>query len=230
MKKIIAILLIATMPMLNAQEQKLTTPQINVSGEGKIKVTPDQCEITLGVENTAKDAATAQKANDDVVDKVIKYIKSHNIPLTDFKTTHVSLYKNYDYEKKKYNFHASQTLCVFLKDIKKYNDFMMNITEAGITNINGVEFKSSKMEELEREARVKAMLNAKQKATDFVTALNQKVGKLLLVTDNSAMIYPQPVYKAMTAEMSMSADSPKETVALGEINIVVNVQVSFAIE
>lgn len=230
MKRILATLLFITMSTLQAQEQKTVTPQVSVSGEGKIKVTPDQCEITLGVESIGKDAATAQKANDEIIDRVIKYIKSHNIPLSDFKTTNVNLYKNYDYEKKKHNFHANQTLSVFLKDIKKYNDFMMNITEVGITNIGGVEFKSSKLEELEREARVKAMLNAKQKANDFVTALGQKVGKLLLVTDNSATVYTQPVFRAMATEMAVTADTSRETVALGEINIAVNVQVSFAIE
>ena len=39
-----------------------------------------------------------------MVDKVIKFLKKSGVPATDYKTNNVSLYKSYDYEKKKYNF------------------------------------------------------------------------------------------------------------------------------
>lgn len=230
MKKLVLTFLMFLSAMTYAQDQKTQVPQVNVSGEGKVKVAPDQCVITLGVENTGKDAATVKKTNDEIIDRVIKYIKKNNIPSTDYQTTNVSLFKSYDYEKKKYNFHANQTITVLLKDIKKYDEFMMEITDTGITNINGVEFKSSKMEEHEREARKKAMLNAKQKANDFVSALGQKVGKLLLVSDNSITNFPRPMFKGAMAEMTMADGGNKETIAIGEIEIVVNAQVVFAIE
>lgn len=230
MKKLVVTFLMIVSAMTYAQDQKPQVPQVNVSGEGKVKVAPDQCVISLGVENTGKDAATVKKVNDEIIDKVIKYIKKNNIPSTDYQTTNVSLFKSYDYEKKKYNFHANQTITVLLKDIKKYDEFMMDITDTGITNINGVEFKSSKLEEHEREARKKAMLNAKQKANDFVSALGQKVGKLLLVSDNSITNFPRPMFKGAMAEMTMADGGNKETIAIGEIEIVVNAQVVFAIE
>jgi len=215
--------------MTNAQEQKPTIPQINVSGEGKVKITPDIACITLGVENTGKDALEVKKANDIIIDKVLKYVKAKGIPQTDFQTTNVSLYKNFDYEKKKNNFVANQTISITLKDIKKYDDFMMGVMETGVTTISGVEFKASKMEEVEREARKKAILNAKAKATDYVNALGLKLGKVVLISDNSPTYYPQPMYKgAMT--MASDAGAPRETIAIGEIEITANVQIAFAIE
>jgi uncharacterized protein len=168
MKNLVVTLLMLVSVMTYAQDQKQQVPQINVSGEGKVKVTPDQGTISLGVENTGKDAAEVKKANDIVIEKILKFIKQNNIPQSDFQTTNVSLYKNYDYEKKKYSYVASQTVTVILKDLKKYDGFMMGITDTGVTNIHGVEFKSSKMEVYEAEARKKAMLNAKQKALDYV--------------------------------------------------------------
>ena len=107
---------------------------------------------------------------------------------------------------------------------------MMGITETGVTNINGVEFKSSKMETYEADARKKAILNAKQKALDYVSVLNQKIGKALIISDNSQPYYPQPMFKG--AMMSMRADesAPKETLAIGEIEIIANVQVTFVLE
>jgi uncharacterized protein len=232
MKKSILILASVFFTLLiNAQEQKMSQiPQVSVTGEGKIKVAPDQVLITLGVENTDKDANTAKKMNDDLIDKVLKYIKKNNIASADFQTSRVNLYKNYEYQNKKSNYVASQTITVLLKDVTKYNDFMSGITEIGINMINGVEFKSSKMLDFEREARKKAILNAKQKAEDYVSVLNQKIGKALLITDNSSVYYPpQPMFKSAMA-MESDASSPKETIAIGEIEINANVTVSFILD
>ena len=231
MKKLAVTLLTLFTVMTYAQDQRQNpVPQVNVSGEGKIKITPDQVIITLGVENTGRDATEVKKANDAIIDKVIKFIKQSNIPQSDFQTTSVSLNKNYDYEKKKYNYVASQSICVTLKDIKKYDEFMMGITDTGVTNINGVEFKSSKIEQFQAESRKKAVLDAKQKAIDYASALNQKVGKAILITDNSQTYYPQPMYKGAAMRVSDAAGAPKETLAIGEIEVTSNVQVAFILE
>lgn len=231
MKNLVATFLTLFTVMTYAQDQKQQpVPQINVAGEGKVKVTPDQVIITLGVENTGKDASEVKKANDIIIDKVIKFIKQSNIPQSDFQTTTVSLNKNYDYEKKKYNYVANQTICVTLKDIKKYDEFMMGITDTGITNINGVEFKSSKLEEYKTEARKKAMLDAKQKAMDYASALSQKVGKVILISDNSQNYYPQPMYKGVMMAGAADSAMPRETLAVGEIEITANVQVTFILD
>lgn len=232
MKKVILVVTLLVSSMLEAQDSKsIQTPQISVTGEGKIKVTPDIGVVSLGVENTGKDAAEVKKLNDDIVDKVIKFIKKNGIPASDFQTTNVSLYKNYDYEKKKYNFVANQTITVTLKDLKKYNEFMMGISDTGVTTIHGVEFKSSTLQIQEAQARKLAIMNAKQKAEDYVSVLNQKVGKALLISDNTNVYSPPPMFKGVSrAMMESDAAMPNETLAVGEIEIIANVQVSFVLE
>jgi uncharacterized protein YggE len=230
MKKLILLLtLVATMNVMSQETHKLV-PQISISGEGKIKVTPDIVVIQLGVQNNGKDAKEVKTLNDVTIDKVIKYIKKFNIPTGDYQTAQMSLYKNYDYEKKKYSYQANQTISVTLKDISNYDAFMMDVMETGINVINGVEFKSSKMETYETEARKKAILNAKKKADDYVSVLaGQKVGKAILISDNSYTNYPQPVYMAK-GMMAESDAAPRETLAVGEIEIVCTVNVSFSLE
>lgn len=214
-----------------SQEAQKQVPQISISGEGKIKVTPDIAVIQLGVQNNGKDAKEVKTLNDVTIDKVIKYIKKFGIPTADYQTTQMSLYKNYDYDKKKYSYQANQTISVTLKDISKYDAFMMDVMETGINVINGVEFKSSKMETYETEARKKAILNAKKKADDYVSVLpGQKVGKAILISDNSYTNYPRPVYMAKGMMAEANADMPRETLAVGEIEIICNVSVSFVLE
>lgn len=230
MKKIVLLFALVT-ATIQAQELR-QVPQISVSGEGKMKVTPDEVVITVAVENTGKEAAEVKKKNDETVDKVLKLIKQRGIPTADYQTQRVNLYKNYDYSTKKYNYVANQTISIYLKDLSKYDKLMIDLVDSGINTIQGVEFKSSKIKEYESQTRKKAMLDAKQKAEDYVSVLvGQKVGKALVISDNSYTNYPRPVFAEMkTMAMADGASTPQETLAIGEIEIVSNISVSFVLE
>ena len=57
-----------------AQNNNSITPQVNVSGEGSVKIKPDYAIITIGSEFKDVDSAKAKKLNDDVMAKVIQEI------------------------------------------------------------------------------------------------------------------------------------------------------------
>jgi uncharacterized protein YggE len=230
MKKTILLLALIFAIHIQAQEQKAQVPQISVTGEGKVKVTPDQAIVTVGFQNSGKDAKEVKTLNDEVVDRVIKFLKKSGIPSSDYKTNTISLNKSYDFEKKKSNFQANQSLSITLKDLSKYDEIMIGLNDAGVNNIQGVEFKSSKMEVYEKEARKNAILNAQQKANDYVSVLGQKIGKALLITDNSQTYVPQPMYKGGLMAMASDMAAPRETLAVGEMEINTNVSVTFALE
>jgi len=228
MKKIALLVFVFVTTLASAQAtQQNQQPQINVSGEGKIMVTPDRADITIGVENTGADAADVKKKNDTAIDAVIKYLKSIKLPSEDYQTQRVNLNRNYDYNKKKYSYVASQTIVIHLKDISKYDAMMMGLVDAGVNNIEGVQFKTSKQAQYESEARIKAVEQAKQKANDYAGALGQKIGKPITVTDNTQSYYPPVMMRAMKFEDASAADMPKETLAIGEITITANVNISF---
>lgn len=230
MRKLVFVL---TLFVVTAQAQELKQmPQISVSGEGKISVTPDEAIISVAVENTGKEATEVKKKNDEIIDKVLKLIKKSGIPAADYQTQQVNLYKNYDYNSKKYSFVANQTLSIHLKDLSKYNQLMMDLLDSGINSIQGVAFKSSKIKEYERQARKNAIEDAKQKAADYVSVLpGQKVGKALQISDQSFTNYPRPVFAEMkTMAMADAVETPRETLAIGEIEISATVTVAFLLE
>ena len=227
MKKIALLVLVFVGTLATAQVQPNQQQQINVSGEGKILVVPDQADITVGVSNTGNNAAEVKKANDIAIDRIIKYLKSQKLPQGDYQTQRVSLNRNYDTTKKKESYVASQTIVIHLKDLSNYDALMIGLTDAGINTVNGVSFKTSKQTQYESEARVKAVADANKKAADYTGALGQKLGKALLVTDNTQTYYP-PIYRmAAMKEESMDAAAPRETLAIGEITITANVNISY---
>ena len=229
MKKIILVIafLISSTQFATAQNQP---PQITVFAEGKIKIVPDQVYISVSVETSRIKASEVKKENDKSVDKVLSFIKKMNLPITDYSTQQVSLNQRYDYsndQKKEYE--ASQTITILLKDLSKYEDLMEGIVEVGVNRIDNVDFKSSKMAGYLIEARKLAIKNAKQKANDYISELpGQKVGKVISINEMESNFYPGIVNIKSDAVAAM--DSPRETLAIGELEVQSNVTVSFLLE
>lgn len=229
MKKALLILSVLFISMSYGQEVK-QVPQINVSGEGKVKVIPDQATIAVTVGTKGNNAKDVKKQNDEKIDAVLKFIKKMNLAPADYKTQRVSLNPQYDYEKKKHSYNATQTIEILLRDLSKYDELMEGLVDQGINRIDNVTFQSSKLAQYQSEARKLAMKDAKLKAEDYVSVLGQKVGRAMTISDNSQTYYPQPMYAAMKTMESSDASAPRETLAVGEINITANVTVSFILE
>ena len=229
MKKALFIITILFITMSYGQEVK-QVPQINVSGEGKVKVIPDEATIAVTVETKGTNAKEVKKQNDVKIEAVLKFIKKMNLAPSDFKTQRVALNPQYDYEKKKHSYNATQTIEILLKDLSKYDELMEGLVDAGINRIDNVTFESSKMVQYESEARKLAMKDAKIKAEDYVSVLGQKVGRAMTISDNSQTSYPRPMYASMKTMESSDMSAPRETLAVGEINITANVTVSFILE
>ena len=229
MKKAVLLLSVLFMTLSYAQEIK-QVPQISVNGEGKVKVVPDQATILVTVETKGNNAKDVKKQNDVQMEAVLKFIKKMNLAPADYKTQRVSLNSPYDYEKKKQNYVAVQTIEILLRDLLKYDELMEGLVGEGINKIDNVTFQSSKLAQYQSDARKLAMKEAKMKAEDYVSVLGQKVGRAMTISDNSQVYYPQPVYGAMKSMAMSDNAAPRETLAVGEINITANVSVSFILE
>lgn len=227
MKYITAIILFATMS-LTAQQSKME-PLVNVTGEGKVKVAPDGADIRVRVESQGKEAQSVKAENDQAIDKVIKFLRSAGIEGKQVQTEYVNLNKNYDYNTKTYSYTANQTLTVKLKNLNRYESIMTGLLSSGINRIDGVQFTALNMEKLEAEARIKAIQDAKEKATAYAGALGQSIGKAVQISEQGSSAPQPPMYKArmMSADMESGGG---ETIAPGELTISSRIQVSFELK
>ncbi len=198
---------------------------VNVTGEGIVKVVPDEVTVSVRVENTGENTKVLKEQNDVAINEVLKFLKKMGIADKDIMTEYINVNKNYDYNTKTYSFSANQSLSVKLRDLKKYEELMKGLMDSGINRIDGVNFSSSKEEELESQARIKAVQNAKMKATEYAGALNQTIGKAALISEYRNTIGPQPMYKS--AMMSDESGSGQQTIAPGEMEIRTTINVSF---
>lgn len=202
-------------------------PTVEVSGEGIVRVVPDEVTISVSVENEGKEAKALKQKNDATIHEVLQFLKTQNINEKYISTQYVRLNKNYNYNTKTYNYTASQTLSVVLKDLSKYETVMAGLIESGVNRIGGISFSSSKNESLEAEARLKAMRDAKQKATEYSQALNQSIGKAIFISEfQQQMNNPSPMFKSSMSMDSEGGGAP-QTLSPGEMEITARVNVKF---
>jgi uncharacterized protein YggE len=221
--KTLLILAITTTTMM--AQNNLPPNTIDVIGEGIVRVIPDEVTINIRVENTGENTKTLKEQNDATISEVLKFLKKMDIADKDVKTEYMNLSKNYDYNSKTYTFAANQSLSVKLRDLKKYEAVMKGLIDTGINRIDGVQFSSSNKAALESQARKKAVENAKMKAEEYTSVLNQTVGKAVSISEFNNSVGPQPMYKMAMSDSS--SGSGEQTIALGEMEIKTIVNVSF---
>lgn len=224
MKKLLIIIAFLTSGMNWAQEHQ--PPFVEVVGKGVVKVVPDQVVIQSRIEHTGESASAVKAENDQVVNKVIAYLKSRGISSSQIKTEYIRLNKDYNYNTKETTYSANQAISIRLTDLAKYESIMSGLLESGLNRIDGVQFQSSNKEELQKKARREAVLNARQKAEELANALDQEIGKAQHISELNEGNF-QPVYRSM--EMQADLDD-RETIAPGEMEISIKVNVRFILK
>lgn len=201
---------------------------VTVTGKGEVTAVPDEVTINLGVETTGKDPKSVKSENDKSIDAVLKYTKKMGISQNNVKTQYVNLNKNYNYDDKTTTYTARQTISIKMENMDNYEEVVAGLMTQGVNTINGIAFSSSKQKEYERKARTQAILNAKEKAEQYLSPLGQKVGAAKMITESGAST-PQPMLM-MKSRAMMDSSSSGETLAPGEITITESVEVSFYIQ
>lgn len=212
--------LISTMAI--AQNQ---TPTVEVVGEGIIYATPDMVNISISIEKEGLDLKNLRQKNGEAVAQVLQLL-SKELPMENFQTSYVSLYKD-DYNKLN-KYRVVQNINIKLEDISKYDNLMNAIFDAGVNRIDGISFGVKNKEKLLQEARVAAIDDARKKALLYAVSLDQNIGKAIKIKEvNSHFNDIQPVERMSKMSLGSPANGNDNTLAVGKIAIEAQVNVAF---
>lgn len=212
--------LISTMAI--AQNQ---TPTVEVVGEGIVYATPDMVNISISIEKEGIDLKNLRQKNGEAVAQVLQLL-SKELPMENFQTSYVSLYKD-DYNKLN-KYRVVQNINIKLEDISKYDNLMNAIFDAGVNRIDGISFGVKNKEKLLQEARVAAIDDARKKALLYAVSLDQNIGKAIKIKEvNSHFNDIQPVERMSKMSLGSPANGNDNTLAVGKIAIEAQVNVAF---
>ncbi len=180
-------------PITSVVTQK--TDLFTVSGEGKVTVTPDVAIFNLGMTTQKNSVKLAQAEANTVVNALTKAVKEFGVKDTDIKTTNYSVYPNYDYPKIS-GYTVNINLMVTVRDIDRVNDILDKAASLGVNSVGNIQFTvdEQKLKELNKEARLKAIKDAKEKAEELAGLSGMTLGKIVNIQEGSNRLYPQPMY------------------------------------
>lgn len=209
MKKTFLIALIAlTTSAVFAQTADLRK-KIEVSGSAETEVTPDEIYIGISLKEYMKD--NRRKVSiEELEAQLQKAITKAGIAQTDFMINNVSAYNNYWDKKKDPTFLASKQYTIKVSDLIKLNTVISAVDAKGIAYTNIERYAYSKEDELKKELKIKALKQAKEKATYLVEAIGEKLWGVLEINESENNNYPQPIYRTAMMKSESLADSAPE--------------------
>ena len=226
------------MPAFSAyQDSVWPVRTINISAEGRTKVTPDIAETSFSVVSRGRNPEELADNNNQKVSAAITFAKGEGIEAKDMKTTGYNLSPDYQYDPKtERNFITgytlTQTVSLKIRDLNKVAKIIGGLTPLGVNQIGGVQFTIDDPEKALAEARADAFARAREKAKAMAEANGLRLGKIVNVNEFSGG-YPMPYFAGKDMAMGMggvremSVAAP--TIEPGTEDIRVQVSITYAL-
>ena len=164
------------------------TPTVSVTARGQASVVPDLVEIRLGVSTQAPQLADAKRDNDKKTAAVLSAARKFDVPKDDIElNVHISPMfedrKSSDLPKLQ-GYRIYRSIEIRLRDFSKVEPLLSEALAAGVNEVGGLEYQSTKHREHQAEARRLAIEMAKEKATQLATLSGRKLGKAIQISED----------------------------------------------
>lgn len=212
MKKLLTFSLAALLSISALAQQPDLRKKISVSGSAEMEVTPDIIYINISLKEYLENNNSKKKVEITTLEnQLYNAIQKAGLSKENLTIDNLSSY-NYITEKKKNpDFLASKQYTLKVSDLNKWNSIIGAIDPKGIANTNIGSYDYSKIEEIKKDLKVKALQAAKAKATYLVESLGNKLGSVLDIQEINNEVFPQPIYRANVMMMKEeSADVAPE--------------------
>lgn len=214
---------------LNSQQEGIWA-----SGEGKITVTPDVANVSLGIEAQAATVTEAQNQAASAMDNVMNALTENDVAKKDIQTQYFSISKVTRWDDKNQQevvlgYRVTNTVTAKIRDIEKTGTIIDAVALAGgdLTRVNNIYFSVDDPTAYHKEARDKAMADARNKAEQLASLAGVKLGKATYISEN-LYFPPTPIYRGPMMEAAPAAP-PTTPISPGETEITLTVQVTYAI-
>ena len=205
---------------------------IFVSGQGTVVAKPDTALLSLGVSVFADTARGARNEAADAMTALLGSLKGNGIDEKDIKTTQFSLNPEYDYSRsgspRLTGYRVTNAVSVKVRDLDRAAEVIDEAVDAvgDPIQISGISFTVDDPKPLLTQARTAAMADAKAKGQQLAQLADVTLGKPIAISESSSGSTP-PIFFEAKALPATGAGTPIEP---GQLEITVNVQVTYAIQ
>lgn len=234
---VLALLLFAAcQPVVVQPSQPEDKRQITVSSTSELNQKADQVEINLGVETTAPDAATSQRNNAQIADKIVSALKAAGLTDDEISTAGYNVYERQDWDPQlqrsvSKGYTTTNTVHVKTTKIEKAGAIIDASAKAGANQVNSIQFTLTKtaQDALKKEAIKKATIDARGKAESIAEGLNVKLGNVASVSESN--VYFPPIYaRGYESAMALKDAAPAlPPISAGDVSVTATISVVYNI-
>jgi len=171
----LALVLSACGPTTINQEAQPVVRTLNVNGSGQVFLTPDIAYIYIGVHSEAATASEAVDANKVQTTAVIDAIKAAGVAEKDINTSNFSIWPSQQYSPEGVVtgsiYMVDNTVYIVVRDLASLGDLLDSTISAGANTINSIQFDIADKKDAIKEARAKAVEDAKAQAKNWLMPL-----------------------------------------------------------
>ena len=224
----------ATHSLASASQANNSEPQgLSVSGEGRASAAPDVAVLGLGVSAKASTVDAANSQAQEAMSDLLDSLEANGVQEKDIQTTQFSVHPEYDYRNNEQvltGYRVSHMLQVKVRDIDKAGEVIDDAVEAGgdLLQVRSISFTIDDTTALRSEAREEAMADAAAKAAELANLAGVTLGKPTYITESMSTPYRQPYYSAAFAYAEEA--EPVTEISVGELEVVVSVNITYAID
>lgn len=217
---------------------------ITVNGTGDVLATPDIATFSFTVQEEASTVPDAQKKATDAMNAILAYVKKSGVDDKDVQTQSYDIYPRYEYHASANApmmypgqgtqvlaaYVVSQTVEIKVRKLDQAGTLLTGIGSYGATNVSGLSFSVDDETGVERQARDKAIEDAREQANVLARSLGVSLVRIVSFSESSNR--PYPIYYAKAAMGMGAADSVAAAPQLptGQNKITSNVSVTYEIK
>lgn len=204
---------------------------LNVNGIGQAYLTPDIAYIYMGVHTEDSSVSEAVNSNKARTNAVIDALKNSGVDEKDIRTINFSIWPSQQYAPDgslgEMKYAVDNTVYVVVRNLDGLGALLDNAIGAGANNINSIQFDVADKTEAVKEARAKAVEDAKTQATELADAAGVKLGAIQTISFYDSSPYPMAEGKGGGGGGMNVASVPIQP---GQLTISVTVSLTYEIK
>jgi uncharacterized protein YggE len=201
---------------------------IVVSGTGRVSVQPDTADLRLGVSVARPTVEAARTEAGRTMDAILAAVDAAGVPRSDVRTAMLSVQPRYDHSDGRTpaltGYEIANIVEVTVRDVGLLGSVVDGTLGAGVTSLDGLTFRVADPAPAEREARVRAMAEARSRADVLAESAGLIIEGVAEVVEGSPPRPPIPFPKAERMAMAADVSTPVEA---GELVVSVTVTVTY---
>jgi hypothetical protein len=213
-------------------------PKLVVQGEGKIETLPDKATFNIRLRLEEKKLDKAFEVSTERINAVTKTLNSFQVKKEDIRNLGYVYHPLYEGKKifttidRPSSYEIIYTLKITLYDLGQLGKILVAFSGIPESTIYSLEYTSTKLDELKREALKKAAADAREKALKLAEGSGAILGKVMRI-DTGATVYYAPresQYALARAEDKMMAEAPAPQIESGAMEVTATCTIQYAVQ